>query len=106
MQSFQVINSKVYLLLFLLLFSCKSDTVRFTGKVHMIGNEPFTQLAVISNGKQFLFSAKAKKSYFKFQGKTVRFVGIIKKSDLYSPNGSFQRTLYSISTIDSLVVLD
>ena len=90
--------------LFFILIGCKSDQVSFDGKIRMVGNVPFTQLVITSNGSDYQFTPKDRRLYKSLQGKSVTFYGRIETKKMVSASGKYSFEMFMLDT-DSLIIL-
>lgn len=88
----------------LILIGCKSDQVSFNGTIRMVGNMPFAQLVITSNGTDYQFTPKDKRLYKSMQGKKVTFYGRVETKKMVSASGRHSFEIYMLET-DSLHAL-
>lgn len=96
----------LFLLLFLPLFSCfsanstnpKGKSLEITGLLYVMGNEPFTHLAIRSEGGEvFVIDDSQKEQYFSYQNKMVKIRGRMLKKKI---------DLHQVIVIENLLLLD
>ena len=80
----------------------KGELVEIRGRVRLIGNEPFTELVISADGKQYHIEEADQSKLKEMQQKTVTIQGMVTEEELRFVNGrpaGVRRTLSKIKII-------
>jgi hypothetical protein len=88
----------------LFIISCLDTPTVLDGELVMLGNEPFSRLAVQNKGKEVYLDLADQKKYKHLQGKNVRVWGVVSEHSMSTADGRYKVTEYKIQ-LDSLKVI-
>ena len=111
-----MISRKLYLLLFFVILVSfsqaagilepgNSQIYEISGKVRLVGNEPFSQMVITDlNGKDYIISKEYYSTFKKFIHTKVTVASKIKEEELHSADGKYIKFLFFL--IDPVILKD